>query len=696
MRELTGHPPTGAAVIPGVAKRPSQRRSPVLQGRSASLTLSVEVLLVGLISLLCAAWALQLWRADLTVPLRYSPVDDTKFYLALVKGVIEHGWYLSNPSLGAPFGQQLLAYPQGADNLNLLIIRGLAVFSSNPALVVNLFLLSTFALTSMTCHLALRALGVGAPGAAVSSVLFSLLPYHFFRGESHLLLSAYYSVPLTGYLFLRLLARDPLFSRRPQARRRIPAWASPRSLTTVAMCVVIASDNLYYAIFALVLIVAATTTGLARRRWRAAREGLTVVALIAGVLAVNLAPSLIYRSEHGADPAIERTAVADESSNEALALRPANLVLPAPASRIGPLRSIATRYDNAIAPGYCEACYASVGAVGTVGFVWLVACVLGGLLGALWVRRRPLLAHASVGMVIALAFGTVGGLGALVEVFVSPDIRAWNRMSVVIAFFSLLAAALILNSIVERVQRRPGGAALATVLLAGVLVLSVYEQTSGQYVPAYSATEREWHSDSRFVAEIEARLPRGARVFQLPYVPFPEGYPQTPVGGPLATYATKYEPLRGYLHSSTLRWSYGAMKGTSADWPAHLAGRPLSFVIPAVAAAGFAGVWVDPAAFSSEKASRVRSALQSVLGVAPLVSSDGDLWFYDLRPYLAALERTHTAAQISALQARTLHAPITSCPSRQFFEPSSGGAAGRTRTPAGALIVGLIGPPCPH
>ncbi len=44
----------------------------------------------------------QLWRADLTVPLRYGAVDDTKFYLMLVKGIIDHGWYLTNSSHGAP------------------------------------------------------------------------------------------------------------------------------------------------------------------------------------------------------------------------------------------------------------------------------------------------------------------------------------------------------------------------------------------------------------------------------------------------------------------------------------------------------------------------------------------------------------------------------------------------------------------
>ncbi len=612
-------------------------------------------------SLLCAAWVLRLWRADLTVPLRYAPVDDTKFYLMLVKGIIEHGWYLSNPSLGAPFGQHLYDYPQGADNLNLLIIRGLAVFSSDPALVVNLFLLTTFALTTVTCHLVLRALGVGAAAAGVTSVLFSLLAYHFFRGESHLLLSAYYSVPLTAYLFLELLAGALLFSRRAPPRRWPPAWASPRSLATIGMCLVIGSDNLYYATFALVLIAAATLIALVLRRRRCVRDGLLVVALVVGTLAANLAPSLIYRAEHGANPEVERSAAADESSNEALALRLTNLVLPAPGSRIGALRRITARYDNAIAPGYCEACYASLGTVGTVGFGWLALCGLGTLLGAGWARRRRLLAHASAGAAIALAVGSVGGLGALLELFVTPDIRAWNRISVVIAFLSLLAAGLLLDSLVTGLNGRRWGSALGRALLAAVLVFGVYGQTSDAYIPAYAATARQWRSDSVFVAEIEARLPRGASVFQLPYVPFPEGYPQTPVGGPLATYATKYEPLRGYLHSSTLRWSYGAMKGRPADWAAQLAGQPLSLVTAAVAAAGFEGVWVDPAAFDPAKANQVHSALRSLLGVQPLVSPDRDLWFFDLRPYLARLERTHTPAQLTALREATLYPLSTAC-----------------------------------
>ncbi len=57
----------------------------------------------------------------------------------------------------------------------------------------------------------------------------------------------------------------------------------------------------------------------------------------------------------------------------------------------------------------------------------------------------------------------------------------------------------------------------------------------------------------------------------------------------------------------------------------------------------------------------MRSALRSLLGVQPLVSPDRDLWFFDLRPYLARLERTHPPARLSLLRERTLHPLRTAC-----------------------------------
>jgi phosphoglycerol transferase len=149
------------------------------------------------------------------------------------------------------------------------------------------------------------------------------------------------------------------------------------------------------------------------------------------------------------------------------------------------------------------------------------------------------------------------------------------------------------------------------------------------------------------------------------------------VGDHVATYATKYEPLRGYLHSTSLRWSYGATKGRPSDWSAQLAAQPLSYVVAAVAASGFDGLWVDPAGFEPAKAGQIERALRAQLHQAPLTSRDGDLWFFDLRPYEARLAQTHPRAQLAALRTRTLHPLRSAC-----------------TAPSRMLTPGLTGPPC--
>ena len=277
-------------------------------------------------------------------------------------------------------------------------------------------------------------------------MLFSLLPYHFFRGESHLLLSAYYAVPLAALLFLELLCTR---TRLTGTRRRTAA--------TVALClVVIGSANLYYATFAVLFLAAATLIAASTERRRMALEGLLAVALITAALAVNLAPSLVYTAHHGSNHAIARTAQADETTTEAFALRLTNLVVPVPEDRIAPLRDLAASYDHAIAPGYCEACYASLGVVGTVGFGLLAIVGLGALLGAgALLGGARLLRHAAAGVAIALAVGAVGGLSSLFELLITPDIRAWNRISLFIAFFSLLAVALLLDALRARASTEP-------------------------------------------------------------------------------------------------------------------------------------------------------------------------------------------------------------------------------------------------
>src|SRR5690349_516895 len=114
-------------------------------------------------SLGVAIVALRVWRGRLDVPFQIR--GDGGFYLMLVKGVLDHGWIWTNASLGAPFGQQLYDFPQGADNLNLLIIKVLGGAVGNAATTANLFFLLTFPLTAVGAYAAFRWLKVSVPFA---------------------------------------------------------------------------------------------------------------------------------------------------------------------------------------------------------------------------------------------------------------------------------------------------------------------------------------------------------------------------------------------------------------------------------------------------------------------------------------------------------------------------------------------------
>src|SRR5687768_9700514 len=193
-----------------------------------------------------ALLVIQPWRGPLDVP--YSYIADANLYRSEVKGILEHGWYWRNPDLGAPAGQQLFDFPGlSGDPLHVLLIKAIGLFSSDAAVVVNVFFLLTFPLVGLVAYLVFRRLTLSVPVAIVCSLLYTLMPYHFARGELHLLLSPYWVVPLGAYLVLAVLGDRPLLSGR-------------RVLVgTMAMCALIAlaSGAYYYAAFTMVLVASA-------------------------------------------------------------------------------------------------------------------------------------------------------------------------------------------------------------------------------------------------------------------------------------------------------------------------------------------------------------------------------------------------------------------------------------------------------
>ncbi len=610
---------------PSSPRRPSDDRSVALPSQRVSLWRCLRSELawaLGTMALtsLSLIPLMRLWRADLRVPFTYT--TDTLLYLMTIKSVLKHGWFLENPDLGAPSGQELYDYPVlVGHSFNYVLIKLLGVFSSDPALITNLFFLLSFPLVALASFLVLRQLGVSGATALVCSVIYALAPYHFLRGETHLHLSAYYSVPAGAYLILSLLSRRPLFVRRTGTGSGVLAWASRRSLVTLALCLIISfAGSPYYAVFTGgILIIATVLILVTRRDVRTLVQSSVLLGAIFGFLMLDSLPYLMYQFANGDTYVANRPA--EDSEHYGLELT--QMILPVPGHQVGALSDLAERYYTNPNQPRSEGPTQSLGFIATLGFAWLLLVALASCLSPRWeiggLRHRQI----ATATVIAFLIGTTGGISSLWAYVVSTQIRGWNRISILIAFFAIAAVALLLDVLRERMRVRRGGSVLAGALLLSVLLVGLYDQSNDSFVPDYLAVQSEYTNDALFVSEIDRELPPQAEVFQLPYMSFPEHGPVNEL--------PDFELVKPYLHENDLRWSYGAVKGRPAgDWQAELSDTPTDLLLATVLATGFDGIYIDRFGYP-DRAAKLEGELGELLKAEPLVSTDGRKTFFSLR-----------------------------------------------------------------
>ena len=612
-----------ASSRPGAASRRFQRLLPPAVAGLASL---------GLTSLV-----LELWHADFRVPLAYS--RDALANLIFVKETLEQGWPLHNPMLGAPFGQDLHDFPVVAgDSLHLLIIKFFGIFTGDVPTVMNLFFLAQFPIIALAALWALRRLGTPTWPAVACAVLFTLAPYHFYRGEIHLFLAGYWGVPLGLYLVLRLFMGHPLARRRGEAA--VPT--GPLSWAGLALlCVLIGMSEVYYAAMTLILIGAGTLVALLRPDWRRlAVTAAAAAAIIGATVAAAHAPTIIYHARHGQNAEVQKAR--DPGQSEQYGIKLTRLVLPVDDHRLAPLASLARRYERQAPPQLDESAPQALGTLATAGLLALILLALLAIVpGSRRLTPTPLLGAAAAATVVALLVGTSGGFSGVLSYFIVDSIRSWNRYSIFIGFLALLPLALVLDRLRPAMARRGLGAAKWAAALVAVVVIGLLDQTGKSLVPPYKALSKQWNGEASFVHAVESRLPRGAAIYETPYFPFPEW---------------GYELAAGYLHSDHLRWSFGAMEGRPADWSRALLSQPGNVIIPSVASAGFAGLYVDRRQYRDNGAGADKE-LRRDLGAPLVISGDRRFELYDLQPYATRVRQVLGEPAAARLAALTLHPP---------------------------------------
>ena len=631
------------------------------------------------LSMAVVAVVMRLWDASITVPFHLG--GDNTPLLAAVKGLIDHGWYATNPDLGAPAGQELIYFAGGtAETLQWLGLKLLALVFSSAPVVVNLYLLLSFPLLAAITFLVLRDLGMGRPSSAVMALAYSLLPYHFWQAQAgHVQLANYVAVPLAGWLVVRVLRGSSIVRRRDN-RAGWTAWASGRTLATAGAVIIIGGTNLYYAIFAIILVALAAVVRLvATRSWRAVVPAAGVVAGVVVVLFANVLPLIAYRAANG-----DATGLAQRAAHEseAFSFSLINLVLPVEGHRIGAfadqraawLAGTTVRGEGGVA----------LGAIFSAGFVAAIILVLAWVLRPSAATTPGPARAASVGAILAFVVGTFGGVSSLVAFLVTPQLRVWSRLTPFVAFFCAVIVAIALDALVRWLRRRTGGDLAGGVALALVALLAVADQTTSSNVPPYAANAQQWNAMQGYIGRVEQSVPEGSSVLQLPVQSFPE-----PAWNGRTDF---YDALLPYLHSSGLRWSYGAMRGRPADWGAYAAALTPSEIVPAAAAAGFSGVYLDRAA-TADGGAQVDSALRALPGLSgsAITSDDGRMTFVPLQGVRAALVKSQGEAAVAEL-GQALINPVSLVYGPAFFGAESDAAGSTWRWASSPATIELTNP----
>jgi hypothetical protein len=553
------------------------------------------------------AQALQVWAWRPGTPIELD--GDGAFVLMQVKGILDHGWYWFNPDVGAPFGQTAGWFVDGSW-VHYAAIKLLGLLFSSPATVSALYFFAGFPLAALTAYWLARTVGISRGAAVTVGVLFSVFPGHQLK-FGHLWLAGYWVVPLALWLVLVIAGYVPTDVKASTA------WTRARLVCVIG---VVGLGGIYYVAFTLILMFAIVILSIvAGRGMPVLRRAL---AMGGGLVGLCLVPIVAALLQVRADTATGVTPGARGFwQSETNAGKIVDLVLPWIHHRVPGAAALSSNYASATVASVEQP---ALGVVAVAGVCGILATGLALLLGRGRTPLTPLLGLLTVLTLTCVAFYTRGGLGAITAVVVTPAIRTWSRLVVVIALLGLLAVGLALTWLGQR-----RGRFVATMTAGALLVVGVLDQTNPAVAPDYVALRAASFDVASYASTLERSIDAGCSVFQLPFVPFPE---QAPTLG-----MTDYDHLRPYVVSSGLRWSYGAMRGTAAaDWQAHL--PPLgadNALVDDLASAGFCAVEVDTAGLP-QPAVAVET-LTTALGVPIATTADGRLVTFDLRSRRTAL-----------------------------------------------------------
>jgi|GEM_PF-676023 phosphoglycerol transferase len=527
-----------------------------------------------------------------------------------IKSLINNDWFpftgIHSQRLGFPFGADWNDYPMN-HSLFYLIIRFLGIFSKDWAFVFNLYWLSTFVLTSLTFSYTLKKLKIRQDIAFVISILFSFMPFHFFR-MGHIWLSSYFMVPLQILVLLRISDNVPVFFGK--GKNSGTFWIrNEKKISTVAILMLSGWAGIYYVFFfCAIAFFVAIGIYFQKKSIRHLLSALALIGICFFSVLIDSIPTIVKNIRHGINiGGFNRSFV----ESEVYGLKLIQMYLPSIHHRMNELGSFAQRYNNE-APLITENHSSLLGIVGVLGLTLLIFILF-------TEKVPPLLKKIAKLNIASILIGTIGGFGTLFAYMISPSIRGYNRISVFIYAFSLICIAFILEKAFKKIPHL-----LSIGLLAAIGVFGIWDQTSDYF--RFSPPVSSYIQYKNFFSSLEKQV-GDSPVYQLPAVDFPDIASYNRMG--------EYEQLRGYLFTDKTKWSYGNTFGRFEN--AWLQNRSYQYsqekFINEIASVGFKYIYVNRKGFS-DNANQMVEVLSKILGKPILESENQDLVLFGFDEYL--------------------------------------------------------------
>ena len=566
---------------------------------------------------------MDLWNWDFNVPFVYDENGkDDIWQLVLTKAVVDTGWVLTNPFLGAPsiahWHYHAAAQTSAFHSIFMLILSKVI---SNPIKIQQFYYVLNFALISLSTFFSCRLLKLSNLPAFCIAVMFSLLGYRF-NFFFYSFLSNYSSVPLALVAVFWIMIGE--FSNFNTEEGKISRFTLGRIFSTnkfylglFFILFVTISDG-YYAFFTLLLLGFATVVRILSGDFKKPASLLVPLVYIGAMMMVALTitlPLKVYKHDHPEefapngkrDPTLIKHAFEAEVYSTSLK----QLLMPSQNHQIAILAELGRKISATSNAARLHQSHPPLvlGTLGSLLFISSLALLLVPALHRFSKKsdssQKSVTDNELLWAAIALAFfiflcSIFGGIGTLIAL-VYPTVRAYERFPLFLVFVLLIGAGSILTTILRQSRGRKYKMWVSLIIM--VTILSIFDQIPRNVAKGSAVIRKRFLSERDFVAAIESKLPPGAMIYQFPYSQYLTNSDYYGWGS--------FAHLRLFLHSSTLRWSNGASKNSFVEgWHFQLQSLPLDNLITELESVGFSGFVIDRTVVKAKEYEELREVFK--------------------------------------------------------------------------------------